>query len=122
MNYTVGQRVRDRYDRNFLGRITKIEDVDDIYVQWDQGSHSLCDSSDLRPVDVEADKAKAARVQAKINEAAQSLEAAFKAWKQAAEEYDVGEAYGMKHDPLLDLSEFEGILQRNGWSTSSLYC
>ena len=125
--YTVGQRVRDRHDRTFHGEVMEVADEDDlIVIRWEGSSDSVnIDVYDVEPVDPEADKARAVRAQAFVNEAVRSLEASFEAWQSAIKEYggdSNNDAYLMKQDDLVDLTKFEDVLEFNGWRTSSLYC
>lgn len=129
--YKVGDKVRDFYDRSSIGEVTEIVDENgdryDVSITWDRDYDvSIVSPSEVVPYDPEGDKLTAARAQEKIDEATHSLEAAFKAWAAAQNEYADREgqdvAYSMKQDELIDLKDFEGILNQNGWSTSSLFC
>jgi hypothetical protein len=120
-------RVRDRWDRNYLGEVVEVVDEDEIHVKWDHDDvTSRHDPSEIAPYDPEGDKAKAIKTQAKIDEASHSLEAAFKALREAnalelgSDDYEG--AYALKGNPYLDLSKLEDVVESNGWSTSSLYC
>lgn len=136
--YEVGMIVCDRREIDYKGIVTKIEDGD-VEVRWSQCQYDdedgeWADTSEMMPDTPEAhqymtDKTK--KVQAKIDEAAVSLEATFKAWRLAnALELGCDEddgtyyegAYGLTGNPNLDLSKFEKLIEQNGWSKSSLYC
>jgi hypothetical protein len=126
VKYEVGMRVRDRWDRKYLGEVTKVVDEDEIHVKWDHSTISRHDPSEIAPYDPEGDKARAIITQAKIDEATHSLEAAFKALREAnalelgSDDYEG--AYALHGNDDLDLSKLEDVVNRNGWSTSSLYC
>jgi hypothetical protein len=124
--YEVGMRVRDRWQRDWLGKVVEVVDEDEIHVEWDEGDISRHDPSEIAPYDPEGDKAKAIKTQAKIDEATHSLEAAFKALREANTlelgNDDYEGAYALKGNPYLDLSKLEEAVESNGWSTSSLYC
>jgi hypothetical protein len=126
--YEVGMRVRDHYDRKYLGTVAEVVDEDEIHVKWDGepervGRH---DPSEIRPYDPQGDKAMLVKLQAKVDEAAASLEAGFKALREAnalelgSDDYEG--AYALRGVPGLDLSKLEDVVESNGWSTSSLYC
>jgi hypothetical protein len=125
--YQVGMRVRDRWDRKYLGEVVEVVDEDEIRVKWDHDDViSRHDPSEIAPYDPDGDNAKAIIIQAKIDEATHSLEAAFKALREAnalelgSDDYEG--AYALKGNPYLDLSKLEDVVESNGWSTSSLYC
>lgn len=125
--YKVGDKVRYFNNRTDLGTVVEVVDDDEIHVKWDSDSEiGLHDPHEIAPYDPEGDALRAQRAQEKIDEATHSLEAAFKAWAGAQNEYADREgqdvAYSMKQDELIDLKDFEGVLNVNGWSTSSLYC
>ena len=127
IKYEVGMRVRDRWDRKYLGEVTEVVDEDEIHVKWDHGSRvQRHDPSEIAPYDPEGDKTRTAQTQAKIDEATHSLEAAFKALREAnalelgSDDYDG--AYALKGNDDLDLSKLEEAIENNGWSTSSIYC
>ncbi len=129
VKYTVDMRVRDRYDRSYLGTVTEVVDEDEIHVKWDSGDTGRYDPCEIAPYDPEEDKRRAIRAQNKVNEATSALESAFRLWQEAqeeysgsAEEYGTGIAYEMRRDPNMDLKAFEEVVESNGWSTSSLYC
>lgn len=133
--FVVGARVYECGDRSYKGTIVDMpaDDVlnlddrrnkDDMFnVQWDSRSHKspmLCNKCNVRLIDEEADKARAAKVQVKVNEAATSLKAAFDAWQEAADL--AGGKYELTHDDLIDISEFEKVIDATGWEMSSIYC
>ena len=126
--YEVGMRVRDRWDREYLGEVTEVVDEDEIHVKWDRGDNGIGrhDSGEIAPFDPEGDNARAIITQAKIDEATHSLEAAFKALREAnalelgSDDYEG--AYALKGNPYLDLSKLEDVVESNGWSSSSIYC
>lgn len=128
--YQVGTRVRDRYDRDYLGTVVEVVDEDEIHVKWDGEPEEISrlDPYEIAPYDPEEDKRRAIRAQNKVNEATSALETAFRLWQEAQEEYSgdaehgTEYAYDMKRDPNMDLSKFEEVVEANGWSTSSLYC
>lgn len=132
MNFTyeVGMRVRSR-DEGELGTVTEVIDDSELRVHWDDYDHARwCETRDITPYTPEAIawlEELNKKTQAKIDEAASLLEQAFKAWFEAAalqagREVGNGEAYYLRGNPDLDLSKFEGVVEANGWSTSSLYC
>lgn len=132
--YEVGMRVRTREDAGVTGEVIDVED-DEVKVLWDYDKSSnwtearflLPDVVGVEHLLAEDNK----KIQAKINEAASLLEQAFKAWRLAnamqqgyeedKDEYFEG-AYALRENEDLDLSVFEKVVERNGWSTSSLYC
>ena len=127
IEYKVGMRVRDRYDRQYLGEVVEVVGDDLILVRWDNepqefGRH---DPYEISPFDPQGDKIAAQKAQIKVDEACDHLEEAFKAW-QEAQEIIVGhsdEGAATELEPAgVDVSKFEGIVERVGWSTSSLYC
>lgn len=131
--YEVGMRIRGRDRKEEKGEVTEVESDDEVRVLWDydkgQGPR-WCETRDIIPDSPEAEQLLAEntkQVQAKIDEATTLLEQAFKAWfeavsLQAGREVGNSEAYYLRGNPDLDLSKFEGVVESNGWSTSSLYC
>jgi hypothetical protein len=117
--FAIGDKVRQHYN-SVIGEITGIND-DEIWVKWENGSEYTVESCEIKLHDPVADKKLAIKVQAKLNEAAHSLEAAFKAWNEAIELYGQ-DAYALKFDDLIDTRAFESVIESNGWSNSSLYC
>lgn len=126
--YEVGMRVRDYYDRKYLGKVVEIVREDEIMIEWDgaPGEPNRHDPHEIRPYDPQGDKELLVKLQAKVDEATASLEAAFKALREAnALELghdDYEGAYALRGVPGLDLSKLEEVVDSNGWSTSSLYC
>lgn len=131
--YEVGMRIRVRNRKEEKGEIAEVEDDNEVRVLWDydkgQGPR-WCETRDIIPDTTEAEQQLAEmtkQIQAKVDEAATLLEQAFKAWFEAAaleagREVDSSDAYYLRGNPDLDLSKFEEVVERNGWSTSSLYC
>lgn len=130
--YEIGMRVCQRDQKDFRGTVIEVED-DEPKIKWDKYKSeggSWCEPSEVMPDTPEAHAQMAEltkKVQAKVDEATASLEAAFKAWFEAAALQagrDVGhdDAYYLRSNKDLDLSKFEGVVASNGWSTSSLYC
>ena len=141
-NYKAGMRVRSREDKDEKGIVDKIDEdtLQDgaIYVQWDDvDSPRWTELRDIMPDTPEAEQQLAdfnQKIQSNIDEATSLLEQAFKKWRKANSmevegvenpgddgSYFEG-AYHLRGNPDLDLSKFEGVVERNGWSTSSLYC
>lgn len=136
--YEVGTRVRDRKHEDRKGQVVEVEDYSEVFVLWDGDNEShWCETRDLMPDDPEAIKKIAAfnrKIQSNIDEATTLLEQAFKKWRLAnamemegtetpGDDRDYFEgAYALRSNPDLDLSKFEEVVERNGWSTSSLYC
>lgn len=129
IKYEVGMRVCVRNQKDFKGTVLEIVNGD-IKVFCDKyDSSSWCEPSEIMPDTPEAHEYMSqltAKVQAKIDEATASLEMAFKAWFEAASlqagrETGNAEAYFLKSNKDLDLSKFEGVVESNGWSTSSIY-
>jgi hypothetical protein len=130
MKFKVGDRIRDAYDRSDKGVVVKVVDpLAEIIVKWDETYDaevvhiSRLEPHEIRIDDPEADKAKALLVQAKIDAATHSLEAAFNSWKEAAE-LNGGEVIDLVNDDLLNVKGFAGTIEANvnGWRSSSLYC
>ena len=129
--YETDMRVQSRSDPSRKGLITEVESRTEVRVLWDgkEGS-SWCEAEGIIPDSPEARQLLAEttkQIQAKVDEATNLLEQAFKAWFEAAglqagREVDNGEAYYLRGNTDLDLSKFEGVVESNGWSTSSLYC
>lgn len=138
--YEVGMRVRSRHPYNGnrvdTGVVTEVDSPDEIKVRWDGSQYDNDSDSDwtetydLMP-DTDEARAQLAehnkRVQYKIDQAALSLEEAFKYWREAiglesGHDDNYGNAYYLKGNKDLDLSKFEGLCEQNGWDTSSLYC
>lgn len=130
--YTNGMRVRARGKGN-KGTITDDSDQGEPMVQWDdkekypepvwqEARFLIPDNPEAEAQELLAAKA----IQTKIDEATSSLEAAFKAWQEAAElNGDEVEYPTLGEDPAFDTSKFEKAFERTGWSTSgsrSLYC
>lgn len=126
MKFKVGDRIRDAHDRSAKGVVSKVIDSDEeIVVRWDV---VYCGkrNSHLEPHEIridEVDKAQVLLVQAKIDEATHSLEAAFNSWKEAAE-LNGGEVIDLVNNDLLNVKGFAGTIESNvnGWRSSSLYC
>lgn len=127
IEYKAGMRVRDRYDRQYLGEVVEVVDVDEVHVKWDQEPEKIQrhDPYEISPFDPEGDKVAAQKAQVKVDEATNLLEAAFKAWREAQEiivgHSEVGAATELEPAGV-DISKFEGVIENIGWSTSSLYC
>lgn len=135
--FSKGDRVKDKED-HVTGTVINADDRYETQVHWDvEGNLTWIETrflipETLTPEQKENEARRIERVQAKVNEAAVSLEAAFKAWADAAKihagkeptnhQLDEGEAYPMREDELIDVSPFEKVLEKHGWSTSSLYC
>lgn len=72
----------------------------------------------------EADKYIAAQVQAKLDLAKSNFEQAFLAFQEAQE---IARKYGssvseMSYYKIASLKDLEGVLETNGWNSSSLMC
>lgn len=126
--YEVGMRVCVRNQKDFKGTVLEIVNGD-IKVFCDKyDSSSWCEPSEIMPDTPEAHEYMAqltAKVQVKVDEATSALEVAFKAWQEAASlqaDREGAEPYHLRSNKDLDLSKFEGVVESNGWSTSSLYC
>lgn len=138
--YEVGMRVCLRSDESIKGEITEVEDESEVRILWDHRKDEgpkWYETRDLMPDTPEARQKIAAlnrKIQAKVDEATSLLEQAFKAWRTANamemdgtdnpgpdDDYFEG-AYALRSNEDLDLSKFEEVVERNGWSTSSLYC
>lgn len=136
--YESGMRVRAR-DNDEKGEIVDVtEDGDEMRVHWD-GDDTIrwCEARHIIPDTPEAAQQLAnlnRKIQANIDEATSLLEQAFKKWRLANamemegtdspgpdDGYFEG-AYALRGNEELDLSKFEEVVERNGWSTSSLYC
>jgi hypothetical protein len=125
----VGDKVKNRWNSSDIGTIQAYNDVA-ATVLWDTGFSSDEHLCELKAYDPDNDAAKHQAIQAKIDEATHSLEAAFKAWQEAAVLYseDSDPRYWKEYvgqlanDPLLDVSRFERVAKNNGWDSSSLYC
>jgi len=126
MKFKVGDRIRDAHDRSAKGVVSKvIVDDEELVVRWDV-VHWGERNSHLEPHEIridEVDKAQVLLVQAKIDEATHSLEAAFNSWKEAAE-LNGGEVIDLVNNDLLNVKGFAGTIESNvnGWRSSSLYC
>jgi hypothetical protein len=128
MKFKVGDRIRCTDDRSAKGIVTKIiTDDEELVVRWDvvycgeRNSH--LEPREIRLDDLEADKATALLVQAKINEATHSLEAAFQLWKEAQELHgEYSGAGDLMRDSMLDTDSFTSIINAQGWETSTLLC
>lgn len=141
-NYEVGMRVRARDDEDEKGTVTSVDEDNladgAIHVQWDGTDGGVwVELRDIMPDTAEAPLQLAAlnkKIQDNIDEATSLLEQAFKKWRKANSMQWEGTdepgddkgyfegAYALRGNPDLDLSKFEGVVERNGWSTSSLYC
>lgn len=135
--YEPGMRVCWRQHRSDKGNIVDIDDGE-MRVQWD-GDDDIrwCDEVDIMPDTPEAAQHLDdlnALIQTNIDEATSLLEQAFKKWRLANAMASEGTdhpsddgsyfegAYALRANDDLDLSKFEKVVERNGWSTSSLYC
>lgn len=141
-NYTVGMQVRLREDEDEKGVVYKLDpdapEEGAIYVQWDDmDGPRWTELHDIMPDTPEATRQLAdfnQKIQANIDEATSLLEQAFQKWRKANAMQAEGienpvydgpyfeGAYHLRGNPDLDLSKFERVVERNGWSTSSLYC
>lgn len=138
-SYEVGMRVRTR-DGDEHGTISEVADQSEVRVIWDDskdGRARWCETREIIPDTPEALQALTdlnRKIQANIDEATSLLEQAFKKWRLANamemegtdtpgpdDNYFEG-AYALRSNEDLDLSKFEEVVERNGWSTSSLYC
>jgi hypothetical protein len=133
MNFTyeVGMPVCLRGNKGFKGVVTEVDGEYDVKVSWDDDDKvgEWSEVSEMMPDTPEVHaqlEEMAKKAQAKVDEAASLLESAFKAWREAQTIYTgydgQGSAYQMRQDGLVILSKFEGIINREGWSTSSIYC
>jgi len=129
--YEVGMRIRARNEDDISGEVVEVIDNDEVRVRWDYDGHvSWAEVREIMPDTPEAHAQMAEltkQVQTKVDEATTLLDQAFKAWFEAAalqagREVDSSDAYYLRGNPDLDLSKFEEVVERNGWSTSSLYC
>jgi len=80
----------------------------------------------VEPYNLERFKEIGAKVQAKIDEAKNAFETAFKAYEAAKdmsynEEPSLG-MYSLKKMGLLNMDELHEAIERHGWSSSSLNC
>jgi hypothetical protein len=134
--YESGNRIRNR-EGSDTGEVVDV-DGDEVRVHWDSNDTiSWCESRHILPDTPEAEQRLAdfnALIQTNIDEATSLLDQAFKKWRLANamesegtdtpgsdSEYFEG-AYALRSNEDLDLSKFEEVVERNGWSTSSLYC
>lgn len=129
--YEVGMRIRARNEDDVTGEVVEIIADDEVRVRWDYDGHvSWAEVREIMPDTPEAHAQMAEltkQVQTKVDEATTLLDQAFKTWFEAAalqagREVDSSDAYYLRGNPDLDLSKFEEVVERNGWSTSSLYC
>jgi hypothetical protein len=127
-DYQVGMRVCMRDDRLCKGTVIEHYSRSEVQVRWDSDVTEWIEGQFILPDNQEAwhaDEENAAQVQAKINEATRSLEAAFKALREANKletgMENAGPFYGLSKDHL-DMTGFEEVLIQNGWESSSLYC
>lgn len=126
--YKVGMRVRDQYDRDYLGEVVEVMDEDKIHVRWDLQLDEVQrhDPCEIRPYDPVGDKIVAQKAQRKVDEATTLLESAFQAWREAQEIYagysSEGAGGELCRSEEVDTSKFEGTVEGFGWSTSSLHC
>jgi hypothetical protein len=135
--YEAGMRVRNR-EGSDAGVIADVDSDDEVQVTWDSnGVTRWCETRYLMPDTPDAAQRLAdlnALIQANIDEATSLLDQAFKKWRKANamemegtdnpgpdSNYFEG-AYALRSNEDLDLSKFEEVVERNGWSTSSLYC
>lgn len=135
--YQTGDRVINR-EGSDTGVIADVDSDDEVQVTWDSnGVTRWCETRYLMPDTPDAAKQLAdlnRKIQGEIDEATSLLEQAFKKWRKAnAMEMEGTDkpgddngyfegAYALRSNEDLDLSKFEEVVERNGWSTSSLYC
>lgn len=132
MNFTykVGDQVCSRTETDKIGVVEELlDDVgDELRVNWNDIGSRWTEARDILPDTDEARQQLAdtyKQVQAKVDEATSALDMAFKAFREAASliaGHDDAEPYYLRHNKDIDLSKFEEVVERNGWSTSSLYC
>jgi hypothetical protein len=130
--YKVGDPVCYRKETDKKGTVEELfdEEGDEFRVNWNDIGSRWCEARDILPDTPEALQQLAdnnKNTQSKIDEATNLLEQAFKAWFEAVSlqtgsEAGHDDAYYLKQNPDLDVSEFERVVDINGWSTSSLYC
>lgn len=129
--YKIGDRVCHRDELDKAGTIESFyddEEGDELRVNWDDIGSRWCETRDIIPDTDEARQQLAdlyKQVQSKVDEATSTLDAAFKAFREAASLIsgrDDAEPYYLRHNKDIDLSKFEEVVEQNGWSTSSLYC
>jgi len=136
--YESGMRIRNR-EGSDTGEIVDVDEgSEEMRVHWDsndtiswtEARFIMPDTPDAAQLLVELNR----KIQANIDEATSLLEQAFKKWRLANamemegtdspgpdSDYFEG-AYALRGNEELDLSKFEEVVERNGWSTSSLYC
>ena len=125
--FVVGMVVRWAHTLDDKGIVFDVVDEDEIVVKFDRDPDTTysVDPSEIRVWDPEGDKTRAILVQAKIDEATHSLEAAFAALREANRletGYAGNECYSLRQNKLLNMTAFEEVVFDNGWSTSSIYC
>lgn len=120
-DFKVGDKVR--YNCDFYtesqGTLLTIED-DEGEVQWRNrigrvGFDEICLANS------EEDAKLAKQVQDKLDEAKSAFEKAFEAFN-AAQELSGECLYSMSDAQLINLGPLEEVIERSGWSASSLYC
>jgi len=126
MTFKVGDKVRYDYEE-CVGKILEVKDTDPAEYKIDWGySHRAPEWEDIKNlvlVDEEADRALAAQLQSKINEATSAMEEAWQAFSAAREEaYKRSSLAAMSESGLVNLKDFERTAERFGWSSSSLHC
>lgn len=118
----VGMRVCLEGCRGEHGTVKALPEGDKVRVKWSYGSSNLIELDEIEAIDEEADKKKAAAMQAKINEATSAFEKAFEALHAIQDEVQRGNLHTFEEEKLIDMSKLHGVIDANGWSSSSLYC
>lgn len=115
--FKVGERVAIDDRPDCVGTVLAFTSIGGVVVEWENHSAHDCNFDNLIPVNVAVERL------AQFNAEKSRLEQEFeKAKHDMKVQLDAAANYVLLHDPLIDVSGFERVVERSGWSTSSLYC
>lgn len=125
----LGMQVIPEGERDSKAVVVELPDAHgDVVVEWYHGTgyarkHTF-HVDDLEALDLEADKKLAEKVQEKLDLATSAFEKAFLALQEARKTADEGgiDIHSLQCERLISSNKLEGVMERHGWSSSSLWC
>lgn len=134
--FKVGDKVFSPGDRFYIGEVVDVEvngqppypSKNNIlfHVKWDNDNTYTYEEEELRLVDPEAEQALRANLALRIKAMTSRFEQAFNMWQEIQDlANDFGDAISsFEDDPELGplMKNFESIVEKGGWSSSSIYC
>ena len=110
-------------NKSYKGKIKTLPDINGkVVVEFPNSGDKYC-HYDLSPVDCAADKKLSIKAQAKINQAKSFFEKAFEAMQELHALVDNNSSLrDLQEEGVISLKELEQVVEKFGWSTSSLYC